>query len=396
MRTASKKALAAATPALAGSALMASSTIMATPAKSAVEDSDTFISTSGLPHFDIADVRNRPGWDPGEGNSTSPSWEASIDNVFAAMAGETDVDATIMTGDLVSGFWGRDVDNSGIFGPVKTTDQKKKAVVRAANTYYGELKRDWAAHPGLGPVFPAAGDHELGGMPHNGKIDAGTHAYKMYPTAKQAWVDNFGHPLTYAVELPGEQNVKLATLNPTERTSSGTYARIKRRDLDWLASEFANYDGWKIIQVEIPPSPVAGSSNSSRTVLRNGGALWQKARQLGVHVIFSAEVHELNALQQPSHTGEDGPVLITNGGAMYGGGAGHYVLTTVSSETLTLTGVGKTVSCSKSGTKLLWQTTDRRPLAQLSCETAAKQVGKLAMTDEGEVIQDSGALELRS
>jgi hypothetical protein len=379
-----------------GAVLSLSLALAPAPVLSQVEGKDTFISTSGLPHYDIADVRNRPGWDPGDGNSTSPSWEGSIDNVFVAMASEADVDATIMTGDLVAGYWGKDVDKTGIFGPVGTDAQKKAAVTRAANTYYGELKRDWAAHPGLGPVFPAVGDHELGNMPHDGKVDVGTHAYKMYPTAKQAWIDNFGRLLTYAVELPGEQSAKLATLNPTERTGSGIYARISQENLHWLDSVFANYNGWKIIQVEIPPSPVANFSNSSTTVLHNGGALWRKARAFGVHVIFAAEVHELNALQQPSHTGEPGPVLVTNGGAMYGDGAGHFVVTTVSEETLTLEGIAKTVTCNKSGAATLWQTTNRRPLAQLSCGTGAEQVGELTITDEGQVTRDTGALELQS
>lgn len=384
-------------PTILGLVLIAAvvSALLVAPPASSAEGSDTFISTSGLPHFDIADVKGRSGWDPGEGNSTSPSWEAAIDNVFAAMAAEADVDATIMTGDLVSGFWGRDVDRTGIFGPVGTTEQKKKAVVRAANTYYSELKRDWAAHPGLGPVYPAVGDHELGGMPHDGKIDAGTHAYKMYPTAKQAWKDNFGHWLTYARELPGEQHVKLATLNPTERTRSGTYARIATKHLEWLDTVFSGYDGWKIIQVEIPPSPVENASHSSTTVLRNGEALWRKARRLGVHVVFSAEVHELNARKQPGTKGQPGPVLITNGGGMYGSGEGHYVLTTVSGESLTITGLGKTVACHKEGTARLWQTTDRRPLRQLYCDTAAEQVGELVLTDDRRVTNGQGALKIQ-
>ncbi len=362
---------------------------LAVPAPAAA---DRFIATSGVPHRDLADVTGLPGWDPWDGASTSPAWEAAVDGMLSTMAAESGVDATLMTGDLVAGYWGRDDTRSGVFGPVRTTAQQRAAVRRAARAYYGELQRDWAAHPGLGPVLPAMGDHEAGDLPPSGWRPRGSHQHRMFPTAVSAWTDAFGRLPTYALQVPGPQDVIVATLLPVRWSPSGLTAAVGPRQLAWLETVFRGHDGWKVVQVEIPPSPVQRSRHSSGTVLADGEALWQKARELGVHVIFAAEVHDLNAMRQPGFETLPGPVLVTNGGALYGGRA-HYVVGDVSDEALTLT--ARTVSCSQSGTERLWQTTlARRPRSEVACTSRAPVTGRLELTRHGEVTSAEGTLAL--
>jgi hypothetical protein len=216
----------------------------------------------------------------------------------------------------------------------------------------------------------------------------------MFSAAKRSWTRAFGWRPHYAMDLPGPQDVRVATLLPVQRTRAGLWAAVGRRQLAWLDSVFRGYDGWKVVQVEIPPSPASRVLHSSGLALADGAALWAKARELGVHVIFSAEVHVLSAMQQPGFADRPGPVVVTNGGAMHNGANAHFVVVDVSEDTMELT--GQTIPCRADGIRRLWQTTLRNPLAAITCGTSRAVNGRLELDRGGVVATSDGTLALPS
>ncbi|MGH3328463.1 MAG: metallophosphoesterase family protein [Streptomycetales bacterium] len=370
----------------------------------------TFVSTSGIPHADIANVkqiRQGRGWDPGDPNSTNASWESAVSAAWSQVASEGP-DAVFVTGDQVEGAWGKDVDRTGIFGPVNTLDNQKKAVTNAGNAYYGEQKRDYNA-AGL-KVYPAPGDHEFGGMNHEGFIPNTKQSYKLLPSAKAVWARNFTANGTkyaqrpvgtnfkgtaYAAKLPG--SVLLISLDPIARWSDGTHARISSDQLSWVARVIeATTAEHVFVQVEIPPKLGTHWSHSSSTVLENGDKLWQVMdRHNKADLLLAAEFHEINAVLAPGHDiGDPGaPVEIIHGGRLQTPSM-NYLVIQIFADRIEITAKRVTTTV-VDDSRELWQTSLKRPPLKILVSPVTETAGNLTMTNTGRVTEHNGALSLQ-
>ena len=191
-----------ASPAGSPVASPAASPVVPTVASAAAAPYYRLLSSPDFLNADIADLRasSWDRWAPGRPNSWNPAYERALDQVLDDWA-DFDPDAVTVPGDLVNGRWLRDPDHTGSFGPVDSPSRRTKAVVRAANTYYGAwgqrfLDHDLTVHAGVG-------DHDLGDNPWRGisarRREAGPGAAP--PVAVRAPLHHPGrrHP---AVRLP--------------------------------------------------------------------------------------------------------------------------------------------------------------------------------------------------
>ena len=94
------------------------------------------------------------------GDSYSPDQKANINTILDTLAG-LNPDAVLVAGDLVEGHWGRDVLNTGIFGPVGTWPERTAQMQRASDHYYNSWLSRFRKRDHL-PVHAAVGDHEMG------------------------------------------------------------------------------------------------------------------------------------------------------------------------------------------------------------------------------------------
>jgi hypothetical protein len=165
-------------------------------AGSATRPLAVYVSTSGIPHADVADVerlRAGKGWNPGDPNGTNRFWRRAIDHVWHEIAAQQP-NAVFATGDMVRGYWGVDVSHTGIFGPVRTFAQRAAAVRHAGNAYEGTLRRTYARHRLT--VYPSMGDHEMGGLPGSGRLRRGTFRARALRAWVSTWSRNFHRPPT--------------------------------------------------------------------------------------------------------------------------------------------------------------------------------------------------------
>src|SRR3954470_20410607 len=65
----------------------------------------TYVSTSGISHDDVANLRNLPTWHPGDPNGINKDWRTSIDDVWDQIASEH-ATAVFAQGSMIQGFWG--------------------------------------------------------------------------------------------------------------------------------------------------------------------------------------------------------------------------------------------------------------------------------------------------
>ena len=143
----------------------------------------TFVSAPDLFNGDLGDVRSLPGWEPGDPNSWNASYAQAVDKAMGEIAAH-DPDAILVAGDLVQGHWGRDVANTGIFGPVATHVQRIAALRRAGNFYYGQWRSFWAQHGiGRSRLYPTIGDHEIGD-----NFWRSPRKYNLIPAARDSFV----------------------------------------------------------------------------------------------------------------------------------------------------------------------------------------------------------------
>jgi len=107
------------------------------------------LTRTGTGQIDIGDTRLRAGsgWDAGDPVSTNDVYERAIDVILDEVEAEHP-DSVLVAGDLVEGRWGRDVDGTGIFGPVRTLTEKRRAVLNAAGPLLrrvaAALREPWA------------------------------------------------------------------------------------------------------------------------------------------------------------------------------------------------------------------------------------------------------------
>lgn len=103
----------------------------AAAAKKSDKPTGVYVSTSGIPHADVGDYRQSPHWRPGMPTGISVAWRRAIHTVIRRIAAE-EPDAVFHTGDMVEGRWGIDREGAGVFGPVRTRAQRRRAISRAA------------------------------------------------------------------------------------------------------------------------------------------------------------------------------------------------------------------------------------------------------------------------
>ena len=145
----------------------------------------TFVSAPDLFNGDLGDVRGLPRWEPGDPNSWNASYAQAVHKTMGEIAAHHP-DAILVAGDLVQGHWGKDVANTGIFGPVATHAQRIAALRRAGSFYYGRWRSFWAQHGiGTSKLYPTIGDHEIGD-----NWWRSPRKYNLVPAARDSFVDN--------------------------------------------------------------------------------------------------------------------------------------------------------------------------------------------------------------
>ncbi len=310
-------------------------TRMITPGSPRAEPDLRLLSSPDFLNADVADFeKNGPHFWRGASvpNGTNGDYERSLNAVLDDWK-STNPDAVLVAGDMVNGHWAMDKAKTGVFGPVKTFDQKRKALERAAGTYYPQwLKR--FSDRGL-PVYTAMGDHEFGDDPFLGP------KRRLAPTFEKNYAKYFsknpaGEPLfTERPRGPHEfsayagrprPDTLVVTLNVFDTTESGTRIRVDRQQMTWLRKVLAqaNRDNvkWIIVQGHTPilwPVRVRGSSGLH---YENGrkSELWKVFKKYGVDLYLSGEVHDLTA------TEADGITQIAHGGAFQYGLTNYLLL----------------------------------------------------------------------
>jgi hypothetical protein len=359
------------------------------------------LSSPDFLNADVGDLAKGPNfWKPsGTENSINDDYRHAIATVLDDWK-SLSPDAVLIAGDLVDGWWGTDRGNSGNFGPVDTPAQERRALGRAADTYYPQwLKR--FTQRGL-HVLPAMGDHEYGDDP--------------WPSAKRGrardfekqYADHLGRlPERYAKKVsrpPGvhhdsayavrpRPDVQLITLNVFDITPQRMRIRVDDAQMRWLRNVLAKAkrDGvqWIIAQAHTPilwPVRVRGSSG----LHYEGGAkseLWQVFKKYGVDLYLAGEVHDVTANEQ------DGITQITHGGAFQYGLTNYLVLDiTHDYAYLTLRDYDFERSEAPDGSRL-WETRPSGMPKILRISPDPLTIGTGVLLPDGELTRESGALK---
>lgn len=311
-----------------------------------------FVSMPDFVNADVADLSHLPTFDGSRENGTSPAWERAIGNVLDAVQREGTRDLYI-AGDLVEGEWGRDDDGSGIFGPVETRDDRRRAVVRAGSVYYRATMRRFAER-GLA-VYPAVGDHEIGDNPWG--LGLGWYAefkyrniglfksvYSRYVMRRPGGAQRFrnrppGQANGTAYAVRPHPNVQLVTLDVFRRGwRKGRWTvrqSIDRQQFDWLDRVLtrANADGIEtiIVQAHLPIAAPVRERHTSGLMYEKGvgSPLWRLMRRHGVDLYLAGEVHAVTT----SH--RDGILQVAHGGLLKTGDA-NYIVVKIAGPVITI------------------------------------------------------------
>jgi hypothetical protein len=355
----------------------------------------TFVSMPDFLNADIGDTRASTRWERGDPNSINDSYRLALDVVLDEVQAEAP-SSVLVAGDLVEGHWGVDVENTGIFGPTSTFEQKKRAVVRAGDLYYSQWKQRFTER-GL-TVFPAVGDHEIGDNPW----PVNRFKRRAFPTFKAVWAKHFAgtrYPLrpvgtpwektAYAVYLTPE--VLLVTVDVFVRTpdngdprTGGVVASVRRGQLAWLDGLLATTAA-KHVLVQ-GHTPVLGPVRMSRSsgLMHEGGAespFWQTlerhdGRILNI-VYLCGEVHDFTA-----HA-EGGVVQIAHGnGIIAGSGPFNYLEGRIYPDRLEFE-VKRIPRISLDDSAKLWATSWKRPPIGVAYAPGATTTGSAIVGDDG-------------
>jgi hypothetical protein len=356
------------------------------------------VSTSGIPHADVADYTKAKRWREGMPMGINGSWRAAIDITIGQIASEKPT-AVLHTGDMVRGKWGTDPDGTGIFGPVRTTAQRKRAIVRAADLYYQQNKSWWATH-GLHPHF-GIGDHEIGNVSRFGVIKAHRFKARAFSTWRGAWARHFTNGGTrYALHPPDGAHRKTAyatmigdvgliTLDPFVKRNGQVRVRIARRQLRWLHTMLHDLRRrgarYLVVQCEIPAVGPNRPSHTSGLTLENGGRLWRMLEDHRVDVLLSGEFHAMTTHSSRGTT----PVQVVHGGQLYHGNANYLVIDTFDDRMeLTL----KRMSGKQTGTGEIWAPGHPRVPDGVRMKRGARVVGTMTIHADGSLSNRSGRL----
>ncbi|HSK95054.1 MAG TPA: hypothetical protein VK891_00420 [Euzebyales bacterium] len=357
----------------------------------------TLVSTSGIPHHDVADYTTLPSWRPGLPTGLNASWRAALDVAIGQIASE-DPDAVFHTGDMGGGRWGRDPDATGLFGPVGTWAQRRRAIERAAALYYKQNKQWWRRH-GLNPYF-GVGDHEVGDVGSSGVIARGGSHYAMFPTWRRAWAKAFTDDgAKFASHPPGQHrrtayatmidDVGFVTLDPFMRREGAVYTRIGWRQLHWLDDVLGDLRNrgarFLIVQCETPALGPNRRSRTSGLLLDNGDMVWQVLRDNGVDLFLTSEFHEMTTHSDAGTT----PVQVVHGGQLYRGTMSYLVIETFPDRMeLQL----KRVYGRQTGTGRIWAPRYQRAPDGVRMYRGARTVGTMTIHRDGSLSDRSGYL----
>lgn len=284
------------------------------------------LSSPDFLNADVGDLGKGPtGWQRGDtANSTSATYRTALDTVLHEWS-SMDPDALLVAGDLVEGHWAEDPQKARVFGPVRTTAEKLRAIDLAAATYYPQwLSRIRQA--GL-DVYPAIGDHEYGDNPWPRwkwpLIDTMRDEFSRRILGSTPGSPRFadrpvGSPAEYtAYAFRPRPDVQVITLDVFDHTADGMHLRIDPVQLAWVIDVLkrARADGvtWTIAQGHVPIVGPNRTAQSSGLELERGAKspLWQAFARYGLDVYLAGEAHAVTT------TARDGIVQITHGGAFH-------------------------------------------------------------------------------
>lgn len=355
----------------------------------------TFVSMPDFLNRDIGDVRGMPGWDYGDPNSINKSYRRAIDVVLDEVEAELPA-SVFVAGDLVEGHWGRDVENTGIFGPVGTFRQRRRAVIRAGNLYYSEWQERYDER-GL-EVYPAVGDHEIGDNPW--PVDG--FKRRVFRTFKNTWARHFtdGRFSQRPVDTPWERTAYAVYLTPEvllvtvdvftrvpyngDPKTQGVIADVREGQLAWLDRLLEDTDAKHVfVQGHTPvigPVRMTGSSG----LMHAGGAdspFWQTLRRHDDRLLnityLAGEVHNFTA-----HASIDGGVMQIAHGNPITAGSFNYVVGSVYPDRLEFQ-VRRITRTSVDKSAKLWATTWKRPWIGLTFARGAATTGTAVINDDG-------------
>ncbi len=284
------------------------------------------LSSPDFLNGDIGDLADGPGFwadmprDERTSNSTNDAYERALDLILDDWQA-LDPIGVLVAGDLTDGRWGYDDSDSGNFGPVDTPRQQRRALRRAARTYYPQWQQRFTDHDLS--VFPAMGDHEYGDnpWPHRKRDLAADYkaeyarAFTTDATGTPLFTDHPRGParLTAYAGRPSP-DVQVVTLDVFDITPEEAKIEVDRQQLSWLRDVLrqARRDDveWVVVQAHTPILyPVRARDSSMLHYPRGSDSkLWKVFARFGVDLYLAGEVHDTTA------TEADGIVQITHGG----------------------------------------------------------------------------------
>ncbi len=359
------------------------------------------LSSPDFLNADVGDLRRGPNrWRPGRTeNSVNGDYRRALDTVLDDWA-SLSPDAVLVAGDLVDGWWGADATGSGTFGPVGTPAERRRALGRAARTYYPQWLERFTER-GL-KVLPAMGDHEYGddpwGRTKGSLARTFERAYATYvgglperainaPISRPSGVH---HDSAYAFRPTPD--VQLVTLNVFDITPQRHRVRLDPQQMRWLRQVLrkAQRDGvrWTIVQGHTPilwPVRVRGSSGLHYEGGR-ASALWKTFREFDVDLYLAGEVHDVTAKEA------DGITQITHGGAFQYGLTNYLVLDIADDYAyLTLRDYDAVRRDAADGSRL-WETRPSGMPKHLRVAPKPFTIGTGVLMPDGDLTRQSGVL----
>lgn len=375
------------------------------PAGAAPEKPDyTFVSMPDFLNQDVADLAaSRCAlWEEGDPVGTTAHYEQQLDVVLDVVAREGAADV-LVAGDTVEGRWGRDSEETGIFGPVGTYQEQVSALRRAACTYYPAWLERFQRR-GL-TTYAAVGDHDIGdnwwsltsGDPYQ---EFKHRAHKIFKNQWASYFTNGGtrfrsHPTAgqarktaYAVSLHPE--VLLVTVDVFHRTSTDVRVEPDPAQLDWLERTLsrarARGTDWVLVQGHVPVLTPVRATRSSKLRLRRGyeSRFWKLLARYDVDVYLAGEVHATTARRR------DRVVQLTHGGMFYAGEA-SYLAGRVYGSRMELETRAFDVETFPT-TNMLWQTDRRVGPVEVSYASESHVTGTLGLLRNRKVLYRTGLL----
>lgn len=359
------------------------------------------LSSPDFLNADVGDLAKGPNfWKPSRTeNSINAAYRRALDTVLDDWQGIAP-DAVLVAGDLVDGWWGTDSTGSGNFGPVDTPAQERRALARAAKTYYPQWLKRFAGR-GL-DVLPAMGDHEYGDDPWpRAKRKRARDFEKQFAAHLGRLPEKLGPKVsrprgvhrTTAYAVRPRPDVQLVTLNVFDITPQRQRIRVDAAQMRWLRNVLAKAKRdrvpWVIVQGHTPilfPVRVRGSSG----LHYDGGArseLWKVFKKYDVDLYLSGEVHDVTAVEK------DGITQISHGGAFQYGLTNYLVLDITDGYAyLTLRDYDFERSEARDGSRL-WETRPAGMPKNLRIARDPITIGTGVLLPDGDLTRQSGALK---